>query len=65
MSNSSTSKEKHANPNLPPINENKRSQFPFVSPQDKIGDKSNILVHKRKSDIIDKSEMIMHLNLYC
>ena len=42
MSNSSTSKEKHANPNLPPINENKRSQFPFVSPQDRIGDKSHI-----------------------
>ena len=42
MSKSSTSKEKHANPNLPPIYENKRSQFRFVSPQDRIGDKNHI-----------------------
>ena len=42
MSKSSTSKEKHANPNLPPIYENNRSQFRFVSPQDRIGDKNHI-----------------------
>jgi chemotaxis regulatin CheY-phosphate phosphatase CheZ len=40
ISKSSTSKEKHANLNLPPLMKTK--QFRFVSPQDRICDKNDI-----------------------